>query len=302
MQISFSAGLTVKDGAWVGFKHFWLFYCLLIVIKKIKNMKKSIIAFSLSVIIIAGCNSGNRKSSGSSETGLPVQFELTELWRSDTLLTTSESVIYDRKRDILYVTNLNKEPRVKDGNGFISRLSTDGKIIDLKWIEGIHSPKGTGIIGDTLYAADIDELIIVDINNNKIARKVPVGGAGMLNDITTDSEGNVYISDSDANKIYLYSKGGITEWLSAGLNQPNGLLSETGRMLLASMGSKDMVAIDPVSKSVTKLADSLGMADGISYTGKEGYYIVTDWNGEIFMVNPDKTRTSLLNTKAFSSM
>jgi len=261
-------------------------------------MKKSIIAFSLSVIIIAGCNSGNRKSSGSSETGLPVQFELTELWRSDTLLTTSESVIYDRKRDILYVTNLNKEPRVKDGNGFISRLSTDGKIIDLKWIAGIHSPKGTGIIGDTLFAADIDELIIVDINNNKIARKVPIEGAGMLNDITTDAEGNVYISDSDANKIYLYSKGAITEWLSTGLNQPNGLLSESGRMLLASMGSKDMVAIDPVSKSLTKLADSLGMADGISYTGKEGYYVVTDWNGEIFMVNPDKTRTSLLNTKA----
>ncbi len=260
-------------------------------------MKKSILAISLVLITIAGCNRGSKKSSVNSETGLPLQFELTELWRSDTLLTTSESVIYDRKRDILYVTNLNMEPRVKDGNGFISRLSPDGKIIDLKWIGGIHSPKGTGIIGDTLYAADIDELIIVDIANNKIARKVQIEGAGMLNDITTDTEGNVYISDSDANKIYLYSKGSITEWLSTGLDKPNGLLSESGRMLLSSMGSMDLVAIDPVSKSVTKLADSLGMADGISYSGKEGYYIVTDWNGEIFMVNPDKTRTSLLNTK-----
>jgi hypothetical protein len=257
-------------------------------------MNKSIIAISLALIVLAACKSGNTKSAAES----PIQFELTEIWKSDTLLTTSESVIFDRKRDILYVTNLNKEPRVKDGNGFISRLSTDGKISDLKWIEGIHSPKGTGIVGDTLYVADIDELIIVDINNNKIARKIHINGAGMLNDITTDSEGNVYISDSDANKIYLYSNGIITEWISSGLNQPNGLLSESGRMLLASMGSMDMVAIDPLSKSVTGIADSLGMADGISYTGKEGYYIVTDWNGEIFMVNPDKTRTSLLNTKS----
>jgi hypothetical protein len=257
-------------------------------------MNNSLITLSIILLTFAGCRSGNNKSEP-----VPVKkFELTEVWRSDTLLLTSESLIYDRKRDILYVTNLNMEPRVKDGNGFISRLSTDGKIIDLKWIEGIHSPKGTGIIGDTLYAADIDELIIVDIINNKIARKVHIDGAGMLNDITTDTEGNVYISDSDANKIYLYSKGVITEWLSTGLDKPNGLLSESGRMLLASMGSMDLVAIDPVSKSVTKLADSLGMADGISYTGKEGYYIVTDWNGEIFIVNPDKTRTSLLNTKA----
>lgn len=256
-------------------------------------MNNSIIILSIILLTLAGCRSGNNKS----EPDPVKKFELTEVWRSDTLLLTSESLIYDRKRDILYVTNLNMEPRVKDGNGFISRLSTDGKIIDLKWIEGIHSPKGTGIIGDTLYAADIDELIIVDIANNKIARKVQIEGAGMLNDITTDAEGNVYISDSDANKIYLYSKGSITEWLSTGLDKPNGLLSESGRMLLSSMGSMDMVSIDPVSKSVTKLADSLGMADGISYSGKEGYYIVTDWNGEIFMVNPDKTRTSLLNTK-----
>lgn len=260
-------------------------------------MNRIIIVNLLALFILSGCNGGSRKSSDNNGAVTNKKFELKELWRSDTILTTSESVIYDRKRDILYVTNLNSEPRLKDGNGFISRVSTDGKIIDQKWIVGMHSPKGTGLIGDTLYAADIDELIIVDINSGKIARKVPVKGAGMLNDITTDSEGNVYISDSDANKIYKYSKGQISEWLTSGLNQPNGLLAEHDRMLLASMGSMDMVSIDLVSKSITKLADSLGMADGISYTGIRNYYIVTDWNGEIFMVNPDRTRTSLLNTR-----
>ncbi len=261
-------------------------------------MNRSIIVLMLAIFIIASCNRGSRNTSVESVSKTSRIFELKELWRSDTILTTSESVIYDRKRDILYVTNLNMEPRLKDGNGFISRLSPDGKIIDLRWIEGMHSPKGTGLVGDTLYAADIDELIVVDINSGKIARKVPVNGAGMLNDITTDQDGNVYISDSDANKIYKYSNGQISEWLTSGLNQPNGLLAEKDRMLLASMGSMDMVAIDLASKSVTKLADNLGMADGISFTGIKDYYIVTDWNGEIFMVNPDKTRTSLLDTKA----
>jgi len=256
-------------------------------------MKKISITLGFVLLTIVSCNTGSRKPDADTNRN----FQLTEVWRSDTLLLTSESVIYDWKRDILYVTNLNMEPRLKDGNGFISRLSTDGKIIDLKWITGMHAPKGTAVVGDTLYAADIDELIVVDINKGEIARKVPVQGAGMLNDITSDSNGNLYITDSDANKILKYSNGIMTEWLTTGLNLPNGLLAENDRLLLASMGSMDMVAFDLNSKSVTKLADSLGAADGISYTGVKNYYIVTDWNGEIFMVNPDKTRTSLLKPK-----
>ena len=255
-------------------------------------MNKTIITLSIIILSLTGCSGGNSKSDAESLK----QFELTEAWRTDTLLLTSESVIYDKKRDVLYVTNLNLEPRLKDGNGFVSRVSTDGKITDLHWIDGMHAPKGTAIAGDTLYVADIDELIVIDINKGAIARKVPSAGAGMLNDITSDSDGNLYITDSDANKILKYSKGNLTDWLASGLNLPNGLLAENDRLLLASMGSMDLVSIDLNSKSVTRLADSLGAADGISFIGSKDYYIVTDWNGEIFMVNPDKTRTSLLKT------
>jgi len=255
-------------------------------------MNKTFIILSIIILSLTGCSGGNSKSEDESLK----HFELTEAWRTDTLLLTSESVIYDKKRDVLYVTNLNLEPRLKDGNGFVSRVSTDGKITDLHWIDGMHAPKGTAIVGDTLYVADIDELIVIDINKGTIARKVPSAGAGMLNDITSDSDGNLYITDSDANKILKYSKGNLTDWLASGLNLPNGLLAENDRLLLASMGSMDMVSIDLNSKSVTRLADSLGAADGISFIGSKDYYIVTDWNGEIFMVNPDKTRTSLLKT------
>ena len=256
-------------------------------------MYRSFITLSIAILFLTSCTGSNRKSVVESGKN----FELTEIWRTDTLLLTSESVIYDKKRDVLYVTNLNMEPRLKDGNGFVSRVSTDGKITDLHWIDGMHAPKGTAIVGDTLYVADIDELIVIDIIKGLIARKVPATGAGMLNDITSDSDGNLYITDSDANKILKYSKGNLTDWLSTGLNQPNGLLAENDRLLLASMGSMDLVSIDLNSKSITKLADSLGAADGISFIGTKDNYIVTDWNGEIFMVNPDKTRTSLLKPK-----
>lgn len=262
---------------------------------------KNILLTTLAILTIAGCNSGSRKASDKTVPTAIRQFEITEAWRTDTILMTPESVILDRKRDVLYVTNLNFEPRKKDGNGFISRLDRNGKIIELKWIEGLSSPKGMCIIGDTLFAADVDELVLMDINKGEIIRKIPIAGAGMLNDITTDGKGNLYFSDTDRNKIHKYSGGKVTGWLAEGLSGPNGLLAEEGRLLVASQGGNDFASVDLSSHARDVLADSVGRGDGIAYIGIPGYYIVTDWSGEIFMVNPDKTRVSLLSTKEMGS-
>jgi len=258
-------------------------------------MNKLTITFVIIVILSASCKSGSRKPAD--QDSQIRHFKIVEAWRTDTTLMTPESVIYDKSRDVLYVTNLNLEPRKKDGNGFISILSKEGKILNLRWIEGLSSPKGMAITGDTLFAADVDEVVVMDINKGQIIRKMPIPGAGMLNDITSDGEGKLYVSDTDANKIYVYSNGRISEWLTEGLNGPNGLLSESGRLLIASQGSSDFTGIDLKTNTRTLLADSIGRGDGIAYTGIPGYYIVTDWSGEIFMINPDKTKVSLLNTK-----
>jgi len=258
-------------------------------------MNKLTITFVIIVILSASCKSGSRKPAD--QDSQIRHFEIVEAWRTDTTLMTPESVIYDKSRDVLYVTNLNLEPRKKDGNGFISILSKEGKILNLRWIEGLSSPKGMAITGDTLFAADVDEVVVMDINKGQIIRKMPIPGAGMLNDITSDGEGKLYVSDTDANKIYVYSNGRISEWLTEGLNGPNGLLSESGRLLIASQGSSDFTGIDLKTNTRRLLADSIGRGDGIAYTGIPGYYIVTDWSGEIFMINPDKTKVSLLNTK-----
>jgi outer membrane protein assembly factor BamB len=261
-------------------------------------MKK--IAYLLIIIsIISSCGRGNNKNAR--EVPPLKKYSLTEVWRTDTVLMTPESVIYDEKRDVLYVSNLNFEPRKKDGNGFISRMDKTGKIIDLKWIEGLSSPKGMGISGDLLFAADVDEIVVMDILTGTIKEKIPVSGAKMLNDITTDKAGDLFISDTDAGKIHKYSGGQLTEWLTEGLIGPNGLLTDGERLLVASQGGKDFAAFDMISKTRTLLADSIGRGDGIIFTGTEGYFIVSDWEGEIFAVNPDKTKVSLLRTKEMGS-
>src|SRR5690349_2445801 len=81
--------------------------------------------------------------------------KLTRLWETDSVLRVPESVLYDAKNKVLYVANIDGKPDEKDGKGFISKVSPEGKITNLEWITGLHAPKGMGLSGNTLYVADV---------------------------------------------------------------------------------------------------------------------------------------------------
>jgi sugar lactone lactonase YvrE len=257
---------------------------------------KLLVTSIIATLAITSCNVGTRKTNDIEKDSVK-KFTLTEVWRTDTVLLTPESVVYDRHRDILYVSNVNQEPRMKDNNGFISRIDRNGNIVTLRWIEGLSSPKGLTIVGDTLYAADVDEVVMMDINKGEIIRKLSVNGSRMLNDITSDSTGTIYFSDTDANRIYKLKNGKIEEWLAEGLVGPNGLLLKGDTLFLALQGANNFASVEVAEKKFKVLTDSIIHADGIAYTGIPGYYLVTNWDGEIYLINPDFTRSSLLRTK-----
>ncbi|MFT6102789.1 MAG: hypothetical protein ACJA2B_001232 [Candidatus Endobugula sp.] len=66
-----------------------------------------------------------------------MQPTLVEAWRIEKSLLRPESVIYDVDRSVLYISNINGKPTGKEGNGYISRISTDGEILTEKWIVGL---------------------------------------------------------------------------------------------------------------------------------------------------------------------
>ncbi|MGE5419755.1 MAG: ATP/GTP-binding protein [Chloroflexota bacterium] len=259
-------------------------------------MKMKLLAILAVAVAFTSCNVGSRTTENTEQDSVK-KFTVKEVWRTDTVLLTPESVIYDKKRDILYVSNVNMEPRMKDANGFISKIDKNGKIIELRWIEGLSSPKGMTIVGDTLYAADVDEIAVMDINQGKVITKIAIEGSRMLNDMTSDDNGNIYFSDTDANRIFRLHGGKVDEWLAEGLLGPDGLLLLGDTLYIASQGANNFASINVVNKQFTVLTDSVTHADGIAYTGIPGYYLVTDWDGQIFLINPDFSKTTLLNTK-----
>lgn len=250
------------------------------------------------LLFLVSCTSQKKKSGeDAAEADAVKKFELVEVWKTDTLFRVPECVLYDKDNDVVYVSNMNDNPREKDGNGFISRLSTSGEILDLEWVADMSSPKGLGLYEGKLYVSDVDEVIVIDIAKGEIEERIVIEGSKMINDISIDSQGNVYVSDSDNNNIFLISNGVVSDWLSEGLNAPNGLLLDGERLLIASMGSEDFASVNLATKELTVLTEAISKGDGIAKVSIPGHFLVTDWFGQVFMIYPDGSKVVLLDTR-----
>ena len=257
----------------------------------------------LFAVVVAGVACSGKKEEASTETKKdsvaappPPPVTLTKRWETDTLLTTCESVIYDEKNDVLYVANINGAPDGKDKNGFISKVSLDGKITEAKWAKGMDAPKGMGIVNDKLYVTDIDKVHEVDIKSGKISKTYKVPGAKFLNDIATDSLGRVFVSDSGAGKISVIEKGKLSTYME-NLKGPNGLLFANGDFLVALWDDKALCTVDGAKQLSVKA--EIENPDGIEAISNNEY-LVSSWNGMVSYIGPDWKKTLVLDTRADS--
>lgn len=215
-----------------------------------------------------------------------------KLWETGPELETPESVLYDSERDVIYVANVAGNPTDKDGNGFISILSTDGSITEREWVAELDAPKGMGIHEGRLFVSDIDTLVEIDTGSGEILNRYPAEGALFLNDVAIGSDGTVYVSDySEENSaIYRLTEGALETWVTGGgLTSPNGLFAEEDR-LIAGTADGRLFAVEYESGEVEQIADlsdTIAGIDGIAADG-EGNYLVSDWTGTVLRVNLDQ--------------
>lgn len=222
---------------------------------------------------------------------------LTKIWETDTVsLKTPEAVLFDSSNQIIYVSCIGGVPPEKhDGDGYIAKISVDGKIINDKWIKGLDGPKGLGLIGNKLYVTDIDKIVEIDIKTGKILKKYPIEGAIFMNDITTINN-DVYASDSYANRIIKLSNGKIEEWYkNDSLGNPNGLLALGDSLYMVTFGKGEFFKFSLSDKSLTKIGVGIAEGDGLVKVGED--FVASGWGGIISLVNKSGRVTELLNTK-----
>ena len=211
--------------------------------------------------------------------------KLTKLWESEAVLKVPESVRYDAKRKVLYVTNIDGEPWAADGKGSIGKVGLDGKVIAAEWISGLDCPKGMAMSedGKWLYVADAGGVVVIDIEAGKVSKKVAIPDGQQLNDLASDGKGTLYVSDSRGKKVYAVKGDKVTVELDEKvLKGPNGLLVHGGKLYVLDNSSLNQVQPD---KSLKVLASGMdGGTDGLEHV-KGDDFLVSVWGGAVWYVS-----------------
>ena len=210
---------------------------------------------------------------------------------------TPESVLYDADSDSYLVSNINGKPAEADDNGFITRISPEGKPLALRWIDGskpdvkLDAPKGMAIVGGVLYVADITVVRRFDAKTGAQQADIPIDGATFLNDVAPTADGGVLVTDSGldasfkptgADAIYKIDKAGkVTPFAKdKGLGAPNGVLEFSGNVWMVTFGSGEVVAFDAKGAKTSSQKPPKGQLDGLVAVAATGEVYVSSWEGK----------------------
>ena len=122
-----------------------------------------------------------------------------------------ESVAVAPDGEMFYAANIGAKlaPTAKDGDGSIARIAPDGSVVDAQFLPGsddatLHAPKGTVVIENRLYTADIDRVVGFNLDDQSMVTEVSLAdqGVSFLNDITVMDEETLLASGSNQGRIY----------------------------------------------------------------------------------------------------
>jgi DNA-binding beta-propeller fold protein YncE len=178
-------------------------------------------------------------------------------------------------------------------------VALDGTILNLNWITGLDSPQGLTLFRNHLYVADVDQVIVIDIQKGIVEKRFIAEGAIFLNDIAADTNGNVYVSDCKANRIYRLKNNRLDVWLSdSKLQGPNGLFCERKKLMLLNMGEGTIYRVDKKTKALTGFCSGIKNLDGVVPAEKGGYFVSGAWQGEVYHLDSKGEKRLTLNLGA----
>jgi hypothetical protein len=166
---------------------------------------------------------------------------ITAGWMVTDGIETPESVYVDAASGFIFASQIAGAPDGRDGNGHIVKLGGDGQIVSSAWVTGLNAPKGLRSHNGTLWTADLDEVIGIDIASGAVTSRTKIDGALFLNDVAVGPDGTVYVSDMMANRIHavrdgkaaVFAEGEQLEW-------PNGRDGRGGYVVSDYLAGKVM--------------------------------------------------------------
>ena len=248
---------------------------------------------ALTVVAVVDCTGGSDARQSASKSAGPIA--------TVSGLSASEAVVFDPARDVYFVSNINGSPGVKDGNGYITRITADGVVDSLHFIQGgrggvtLNGPMGSRIKGDTLWVLDVDMLRGFDTRTGAPLAGIDLApaGAAFLNDLTLGPDNDFYITDTGVRTVngksshtgpdriyHVDSQRRVTIALETpALSMPDGIGWDPAgrRLVLAPFGGKAVQQWQPGQAAPTDVAPGPGHFDGVEVE-PDGRILVTIWD------------------------
>jgi len=265
-------------------------------------MKRRTVAVAALIVVAAACAGETDEPGPALADGSTGPIDV-----ADVGFATPESALHDPAADVYLVSNINGGPLADDGNGFISRVSPEGDVLALKWIDGasagvtLNAPKGMAIQGTSLFVADIDCVRMFDLASGAPTGEVCVEGATFLNDVAADDNGTLFVTDtglemgadglvpSGTDALYRLSPDGRMAAIGAGdwLGNPNGVAVGPRGIFVVTFGSGEVfqVAVDGEHTRVMPASDR--QLDGVEFL-EDGGFMFSSWGDAcVYRVSSD---------------
>ncbi len=222
-----------------------------------------------------------------------------EAWATTDAFKSPESAAIARKHDAIFISNV--KGYEKNGEGFISRLSFDGAVKDLVWLEGLNAPTGLAVDGDTLWAVDFDRLAEIDIPTGEVRAFFPAPDERpLLNDVAVSESGEVFVTGSASNSVYHLKDGALVVWLkdNDNLATANGVYATSSDVVVAAY---NLVRVDRATKKITLLGDRsvLNDLEGVKADGAGGYYVSAIGDRPLYQVTKEGNTIPLFEGREF---
>ncbi len=232
-------------------------------------------------------------------TDILVDERFTEAWKTEEVFSVPESVLYDPKREVLYVTNFDQFTRTTSGREqYISKLTTEGEILELQYIDSLDNPLGMCIHDDHLYIAEKGGFAIADLNTAKVIERVSIPEAMFPNDIEVDNNGRVYVSDSRKNVVWRIDDDKVEQWLvGEEVLDPNTIRIIGDKLYVGNSGDQQLKSFDLDTREMNVIADFVpGFIDGIRSL-PSGELLVSLWDGKLYLVSTEGDVSKVLDLK-----
>ena len=217
--------------------------------------------------------------------------EIENIWSTQKTDLRPETTIYDPQRKVIYYSNFDNEFSTHGKpTGYLTKISTDGKILEQRWIDSIYAPCGMDIHNDKLYVTERKTLSIISLKEGKVIQRYDYPEDMVFaNDVAVDDKGFAYITNSvreqGVTDIFRLEGNKIKPWLSCDeLLRLNAIFYDDGYLLVGNSESRKLQKINIETKEIQSVAClGRGIIDGIKKNEK-GNYLVSLWEGELYEV------------------